>query len=328
MPSGAPSGYIPLTGAAPLSCYPGPVELRALGLTNASAAPGQKPAPRPAEPQAPQDVFTRAEAPPEPKRPSVAALAALALVVASAVLTGCGGPAAPPTGAGEGKPTPVKENPTGAQVPLATRLERLRKEDRKLYKRLAEANLYRHVLQRIPADSPLASTAKKGLDLFASENDPEKLRDGMRAVVRQIAETKTQPLEVGTWQGVATSALRMGSAIEDAAVTRDPGLVDRLKASGYEKALQQMLTLPQQLADRGVVTPEQAKAYVALFTETAQAALDTGADLKDPALAGPLYAETVSQLYERTGNDSSEAARLIRQALELAMKLKDRLPLP
>lgn len=258
---------------------------------------------------------------------STAALAALALVVASAVLTGCGGgPTTPP--AGEGKPTPVKENPVGAQVPLATRLERLKKDDRKLYKRLAEADLYRHVLQRIPAESPFAATAKKGLDQFASENDPEKLRDGMRAVVREIAETPTKPLEVGTWQGVATSALEMGEAIQDAAITRDPGLVDRLKASGYEKALQQMLTLPQQLADRGVVTPEQAKAYVALFTETAQAALDTGADLKDPAVAGPLYAETVTQLYERTGNDSSEAARLIRQALELAMKLKDRLPIP
>lgn len=304
------------------------MELRALGLAQTSPPPGGPAAPRPASgaDPAPRDVFTRADAPEEPpKRMSTAALAALALVVASAVLTGCGGPAAPPTG--DAKPVPAKtQNPTGASIPLATRLERLRKEDKKLYKRLAEADLYRHVLRRIPAETPLGQTAKKGLDQFAQEDDPEKLRDGLRVVVRQIAETPTQPLEVGTWQGVATSALRMGSAIEDATVTRDPGLVDRLKAAGYEKALQQMLTLPQELAQRGVLDAEQAKAYVAMFTDTAQAALDTGADLKDPALQAPLYSETVTQLYERTGNDSSEAARYIRQALEIAMKLKDRLP--
>lgn len=254
---------------------------------------------------------------------SVGALAALALVVASAVLTGCGGPSAPSTD----KPVPAKtENPTGASIPLQTRFERLRKDDKKLYKRLAEANLYRHVLRRVPADSPMSEAAKKGLEQFAKEDDPEKLRDGMRAVVRQIAEAPGASLEVNSWQGVARSALRMGSALEDATVTRDPGLVDRLKAAGYEKALQQMVTIPDELAARGILTPEQAKAYVAMFTDTAQAALDAGADMKDPALAGPLYSETVTQLYERTGNDSSEAARLIRQALEMAMKFKDRLP--
>lgn len=305
------------------------MELRALNLGSSTPPPGRAPSPRPAEPAPPADVFTASEAPePGPARLSVGQLAALALVAASSVLAGCGN-AVPPAGQPlAAQAAPSQEDPTGAALPLATRLERLKKEDKALYKRLAEADLYRHVLRRIPAETPLGQVAKEGLDQFAREQDPQKLRDGMRAVVRRIAETRVGAGEEATWPAVATSALRMGTALEKATVQRNPGLVDRLKAAGLEKGLQQMLTLPQQLAERGVLTPEQAEAYVALFTETAQAALDTGADLKDPSLQAPLYAETVTQLYERTGNDSSEAGRLIRQALEIALKYKDRLPFP
>lgn len=306
-----------------------------LGTEAPPARPGARPPARTAPAPEPREVFTpsSAEAAEEaPARLGVRALAALALAVASATLAGCG---AGPTDAPKASPSvaqPAKQSPTGASVPLQERLGRLRKEDKKLYKRLAEANLYRHVLQRIgSAEGPegvrMASLARQGLEQFSSQDDPEKLRDGLKALVQQVADGPTLEGQPGAWQALARASLPMGKAISEATVTKDPGLVDRLKTAGYEKALEQVLVLPTELASRGMLDVEQARSYVEMFTDTAKLALEGGRELGDPALQAPLYEETLRQLYEKTGNDSSELARRLRMVLEIALKLKDKLPI-
>lgn len=277
-----------------------------------------------------------AEAPAEaPPRPSLAALAALGLAAASAALAGCSGSAAPAVPAPgvsrpvETAPDPGTSRPPEAarpSAPIGVRLSELKKEDRRQYKRLAEANLYRHVLERVHSLEGAREPARQGLELFERQGDPEKLRDDLRALVGRLAEGPTREGADGAAQALARSAMSMGKALSEATAVRDPSLVDRLKTAGYEKALEQVQTLPGELVNRGVLTPEEARAAGELFTDTAGLALDAGRDLKDPALQAPLYEETLRQLYEKTGRDSSEISRALRQILDLALRLKDRLP--
>lgn len=291
-----------------------------------ASPPGATTAARPRPVDAPRhvDVAEVSEEAP-PTRTSMKVLAVLGLAVATAVLAGCTGQ--PPSNGGQpGTSQPAPERPDEAAQPLDVRLTRLKREDVQGYKRLVEANLYRRTLERIQPGEGLEAmhrAAARGLELFRTEGDPAQVRDGLREILTEIARTPEARGRAADHKAMASSVLRMGDAVARSTVNPSPGLIDRLKSGGYEKALQQLLTLPEELASRGLVDAGEARAYVARYADTAEAALQAGREVKDASLQAPLYEETLKQLYERSEHDGTEIARQLRQILDVALRLKD-----
>ncbi|MBI3927567.1 MAG: hypothetical protein HY319_18655 [Armatimonadetes bacterium] len=265
----------------------------------------------------------------------LAGLASLGLVALT--LVGCG-----PDGKIPGVPgLPGTGQPGSSQGQQQQKVETVKqrldllKSDKAAYAAFNEANYYRHVLGRIaqekdPAAKAMVEAAQKGIEAFDVNGDPVKLRDDLRQVVTGIGSGEDAEGVVGRYQEMARAAVEVGFALR---AQLPAGIAAQIKSQGYQKALDQVTTLPRRVDT--VPIPESMKSlpdkvardmlrnYAQTLAGSAEVALETGKEVGDPAVQAVLYETTVVQIYNRMSQDSTVFGEQLKSIIDAAMKLRE-----